>query len=265
VLIFGSTTAGERFLENGKTVKGSSKKKSDEFSNPFLTQEVKIHSSPAQTVFENGYEKCDSALHSLSVVLPAVLKSDNEIMTVNGAVDHLINNAFANLRNESARLKKIAEDNGIEIGRVNYTNVTTYQAKITCNKSGQYLQMIRELDRLIELVHSTWLAGFIADDAKGALERQWRRKTLGVSAEISAILARAFSAAQKLKHDAQAESDQAATDSLADEVEETPKKKSRKTKTQTPDSTEASTPLMGEDAGLAEQSTKENGLVTATL
>ncbi|MFZ1546004.1 MAG: hypothetical protein WAT12_02745 [Candidatus Nitrotoga sp.] len=241
------------------------KRKSDEFSNPFLTQEVKIHSSPAQAVFENGYEKCDSALHSLSVVLPAVLKNDSEIMAVNGAVDHLINNTFANLRNESARLKKISEDNGIVIGRVNYTNITTYQAKITCNKSGQYLQMIRELDRLMELVHSTWLAGFIADDAKGALERQWRRKTLGVSAEISAILARAFSSAQKLKHYAQAESDQSATDSPADEAVERPKKKTRKTKTQTPDSAEAITPLMGEDAGHVEQATNEDGLVTATL
>jgi hypothetical protein len=252
-------------LENGKAVKGAPRKKADEFSNPFLTQDVKIHSSPAQAVFKNGYEKCDSALRSLSVVLPAVLKNDNEIMTVNGAVDHLINNAFANLRNESARLKKIAEDNGIEIGRVNYTNVTTYQAKITCNKSCQYLQMIRELDRLMELVHSTWLAGFIADDAKGALERQWRRKTLGVSAEISAILVRAFSAAQKLKHDPQAEPGQAATESPADEVAETPKKKSRKIQTKTPDSAETSTPLMDEDAGLVKQSTEENRLVTATL
>ena len=253
-------------MENGKAVKGAPKRKSDEFSNPFLTQEVKIHSSPAQAVFENGFEKCDSALRSLSVVLPAVLKSDNEIMTVNGAVDHLINNAFVNLRNESARLKKIAEDNGIEIGRVNYTNVTAYQAKITCNKSGQYLQMIRELDRLMELVHSTWLAGFIADDAKGALERQWRRKTLGVSAEISAILARAFSAAQKLRHDAQAEPDKAATDNPADEVAETPKKKTRKTKTQTPDSAEASTPSPVDDAALAEPpATKDDGLVATTF
>lgn len=252
-------------MENGKAVKGATKRKSDEFSNPFLTQEVKIHSSPAQAVFENGYEKCDSALRSLSVVLPAVLKSDNEVMAVNGAVDHLINNAFVNLRNESARLKKIAEDNGIEIGRVNYTNVTAYQAKITCNKSGQYLQMIRELDRLMELVHSTWLAGFIADDAKGALERQWRRKTLGVSAEITAILARAFSAAQRIKHDAQAVSVQGATDSPAEEVVEAPRKKPRKTKTQTPDSAEAiaSSPL--DDAILVERTTKEDGLVATTL
>jgi len=42
------------------------------------------------------------------------------------------------------------------------------------------------------------------------LERQWRKKTLEVSAEITAILARTFSAAQRIKHDAQAESELAA-------------------------------------------------------
>ena len=116
----------------------------------------------------------------------------------------------------------------------------------------------------MELVHSTWLAGFIADDAKGALERQWRRKTLGVSAEISAILARAFSAAQKFRHDAQAESSQAATESPADEVVEAPKKKTRKAKTQTPDSAVAIASSPVDDAGLAEHATKEDGLVATT-
>jgi len=117
----------------------------------------------------------------------------------------------------------------------------------------------------MELVHSTWLAGFIADDAKGALERQWRRKTLGVSAEISAILARAFSAAQKFRHDAQAESSQAATESPADEVVEATKKKTRKTKTQTPDSAEAIASSPVDDAALAEPATKDDGLVATTF
>jgi len=64
VRYFYSTTSEESFVENGKAVKSAPRKKADEFSNPFLTQEVKIHSSPAQAVFENGYEKCDSALRS---------------------------------------------------------------------------------------------------------------------------------------------------------------------------------------------------------
>ena len=56
-----------------------------------------------------------------------------------------------------------------------------------------------------------------------------------------------------------------ATESPAVEVVETPKKKTRKTKTQTPDSAKTSTPLMGEDADLAETATKEEDLVAATL
>jgi len=54
-----------------------------------------------------------------------------------------------------------------------------------------------ELDDLICLVHSAWIAGFIADDAKSGLERQWRRKAVGVAAEIKNITNRAFRAHEK--------------------------------------------------------------------
>lgn len=205
----------------------SRRMKADEFSNPYLSQEISINSSPAQAVFGDGFDRCDAALRSLSVVLPAVLKNDKEIMAVNGAIEHLLSNAFSELHTEQSRVQKIAEDNGLEIGKVNYTNVVAYQAKITCNKSGQFLQLIRDLDKLIESIHSTWLVGFINDEAKAALERQWRRKTLSVVAEIEAIAKRAFAAAQKLKQ---------STDKLKDGTEpvgdstEVPSKKPRKSK-----------------------------------
>ncbi len=179
--------------------KAADKRKPLIFSNPFFMQDVKVSSTPAQAVFSEGFERCDTALRSLSVVLPVVLKSESEIMSVNGAVEHILNGAFRELRNEQARITKIAEDNGIEIGKLGYTNVVSFQAKISCGKAGQYLQLIRELDKLVESIHATWLIGFIADDAKSALERQWRRKAMSVVIEIETIAKRAFEAAQKSK------------------------------------------------------------------
>lgn len=201
--------------------------KADEFSNPYLNQEIRINSSPAQAVFADGFDRCDAALRSLSVVLPAVLRNEHEIAAVNGAVEHLLNNALSDLHTEQSRVQKIAEDNGLEIGKVNYTNVVAYQAKITCNKSGQYLQLIRDLDKLIESIHSTWLVGFINDEARAALERQWRRKILSVVAEIEAIAKRAFAAAQKLKLDTGKLKDGA--EPIGDS-EEAPTRKPRKSK-----------------------------------
>lgn len=170
-----------------------------EFSNPFLVQEVRFNSTPAQSAFKVGYDDCDIALRGIGAALPVIIKNESEIAVINGSVEHLINSAFAEIRAESARIKKIAEDNGIELGKVGYTSALTFEVKVTSSKSGQYLQMLRELDSLIGLLHASWLAGFISDDQKAKMERQWRRKVLAVAAEIKNISIRAFRAAQLVK------------------------------------------------------------------
>ncbi len=168
-----------------------------EFSNPFILKTVLLSTTPAQLVYDTAFDECAVSMRNLSSVLPTLVKNQSDMMAVNGAVDHLINNALADIRKENARIKKIADDNGIEMGKLNYTNTVQVQAKLTCNKAGQYLQIIFEIDELICLVHSAWFAGFIADDAKSSLERLWRRKSIGVAAEIKNITNRAFRAHEK--------------------------------------------------------------------
>lgn len=179
-----------------KAAKLATKRKTD-FSNPYVLRMLKLNTTPAQMVFENTFDDCSVALRNLSSVLPTLVKNQTEMTAVNGAVDNLINSLLADLRKESARIKKIADDNGIELGKLHYTSVQDVQAKLTCNKAGQFLQVISELDDVVGLVHSAWFAGFIPDDVKSSLERQWRRKAVGVAAEIKNITNRAFRANQK--------------------------------------------------------------------
>lgn len=167
------------------------------FSNPFVTRDVVLNTTPAQQAFDAAYDECASAMRSLSTVLPSVVKNQSELMAINGEIDHLINKGQAAIRDEIARIKKIADDNGIDLSRVNYSHPLHCTAQLTCNKAGQFLQIIVQLDELICLVHSAWFAGFIPDDAKAALERQWRRKVVAVSADVKAIANRAFRAAKK--------------------------------------------------------------------
>lgn len=179
-----------------KTDKPSAKRKV-EFSNPFVLKSVSLNTTPAQLVYEAAFDECAVSMRNLSSVLPTLVKNQSDMMAVNGAVDNLINKLMEDLRKESARIKKIADDNGIDMGKLNYSNAMQLQAKLTCNKAGTYLQIISELDDLICLVHSAWFAGFISDDAKSGLERQWRRKAIGVAAEIKNITNRAFKAHNK--------------------------------------------------------------------
>lgn len=180
-----------------KKVEKQPVKRKVEFSNPYVLKTVSLNTTPAQLVYEVAFDECAVSMRNLSSILPTLIKDQSDMMAVNGSVEHLLNKAMADLRAESARIKKIADDNGIEMGKLNYTNALQVQAKLTCNKAGQYLQIIVELDELICLVHSAWFAGFIADDAKSGLERQWRRKAVSVAAEIRSITNRAFRANAK--------------------------------------------------------------------
>lgn len=209
-------------------------KRKIQFSNPFMLKTVFLNTTPAQVAFDTAFDECAISMRQLSTVLPAIIKNQSDMMAVNGAVDHRINNALAELRKEIAQIKKIAEDNGIEMGMLKYTSVNQKSAKLTCNKAGQYLQVITELDELICLVHSAWFAGFIADDVKSSMERKWRRKVISVGAEIGSITNRAFKAHNKTAETS--EQDQETEDGLSegsagtDEAEATTPEKPKRTK-----------------------------------
>lgn len=192
-------------------------KRKIQFSNPYMLKTVFLNTTPAQVAFDTAFDECAISMRQLSTVLPAIIKNQSDMMAVNGAVDHRINNALAELRKEIAQIKKIAEDNGIEMGMLKYTSVNQKSAKLTCNKAGQYLQVIMELDELICLVHSAWFAGFIADDVKSSMERKWRRKVISVAAEIGSITNRAFKAHNKTAEISEQDQDQEEEDALGDD------------------------------------------------
>lgn len=209
-----------------KKLDNQAAKRKIEFSNPFIRRTVSLNTTPAQLVFDTAFDDCAVALRNLSAVLPNIVKDQSEMMAVNGAVDHLINTALAELRKEVAQIKKIADDNGIEMGKLNYTNAVLVDANLTSPKIAQYLQLIIELDELICLVHSAWFAGFIQDAAKSSMERKWRRKAIGVAAQIKGITNRAFKAhnnkvadQEQEREDGLPEVDLPATDSSASNTE----------------------------------------------
>lgn len=186
--------------EAGSSKPEMRKMTSADFSNPYLIQKIRINSTPAQLAFVDGFERCDTALRSLSVVLPILQKDALAIKAVNDAVAQLFATALQELHKEQARVQKIAEDNGMGGDSLNYTNSAEYPARISGSKSGLYLQLIRELDRLVGQIHSLWLVGFMADDAMNAAERHWRRKTLSVAMEVAKMEARAFQAVFRQKN-----------------------------------------------------------------
>lgn len=164
-------------------------------SRPFLTQKALLNSLHAQQIFERGYEMCANALFSLSVVL-RFIGTEEQAQEVDAMVDALIDQALDGIQKESARLKEIAESNGIET-TIGYTSAKTVDVQITSPRSIKYLAIIREFDGMMANMDALWLSCVITDTqyARGVYE--WKRRILRLAGQIRQIATRAVLAARR--------------------------------------------------------------------
>lgn len=164
-------------------------------SRPFLTQKALLNSLHAQQIFERGYEMCANALFSLSVVL-RFIGTEEQAQEVDAMVDALIDQALDGIQKESARLKEIAESNGIET-TIGYTSAKTVDVQITSPRSIKYLAIIREFDGMMANMDALWLSCVITDTqyARGVYE--WKRRILRLAGQVRQIATRAVLAARR--------------------------------------------------------------------
>ena len=164
-------------------------------SRPFLTQKALLNSLHAQQIFERGYEMCANALFSLSVVL-RFIGTEEQAQEVDAMVDNLINQALDGIQKESARLKEIAESNGIET-TIGYTSAKTVDVQITSPRSIKFLAIIREFDGMMANMDALWLSCVITDTqyARGVYE--WKRRILRLAGQVRQIATRAVLAARR--------------------------------------------------------------------
>ena len=164
-------------------------------SRPFLTQKALLNSLHAQQIFERGYEMCANALFSLSVVL-RFIGTEEQAQEVDAMVDNLINQALEGIQKESARLKEIAESNGIET-TIGYTSAKTVDVQITSPRSIKFLAIIREFDGMMANMDALWLSCVITDTqyARGVYE--WKRRILRLAGQVRQIATRAVLAARR--------------------------------------------------------------------
>ena len=164
-------------------------------SRPFLTQKVVLSSLHAQQVFDRGYEMCANALFSLSVVL-RFIGSEAQAQEVDALVDASIDQSLEDLRQESRRLREVAESNGIE-NAIGYTSARTVEVQITSPRAIRYLAIIREFDGMLAQMDALWLSSVVTDSqyARGVYE--WKRRILRLAGQIRQIASRAVLAARR--------------------------------------------------------------------
>lgn len=165
-------------------------------SHPYFVHRVKLRSLHAQQVFDRGFEIYANAIFSLSVVL-RIIGTDQQARDVEGVVDERMNKAFEDLRNEVARLEKLAEANGIEFAGIEYSRPKEVEAKITSPRAVRYLGLIREFDGMVARLDALWLSGVIPDSNYSRSLYEWKRRLLRLAGGIRSISTRAMTAARK--------------------------------------------------------------------
>lgn len=156
-------------------------------SRPFMVQQYSLQSFHAQQVFKRGFDIYSRSVYSISVVLRAVTNEEN-VREVEGFLDEKLNNASEDLRREIAQLGKTAEDNGITLGNVDYSNPGTVEAKISSHRSARYINLIREYDSLVANLDALWLSGIIPDRDYSQKIYEWKRRILRIASHAGGVV-----------------------------------------------------------------------------
>lgn len=156
-------------------------------SRPYVVQQIPLQSYHAQQVFKRGFEIYSRSIYSLSVVLRATT-DEEKIRMIEGVIDEKLNNSNEDLRKEIEQLRKVAEDNGITLGKVDYSNPGTVEAKISSHRAARYVNLIREYDSLIASLDALWLSGMIPDRDYSQKIYEWKRRILRIATHVTGVV-----------------------------------------------------------------------------
>lgn len=156
-------------------------------SRPYFVQQMPLQSFHAQQVFKRGFDIYTRSVYSISVVLRAVVDEEN-VRVVEGIIDEKLNSAHEDLRREIDQLEKVAEDNGVTLGKVGYSNPGIVDVKISSHRSARYANIIREFDKLIASLDTLWLSGMIPDREYSQRVYEWKRRLLKIANHANGVV-----------------------------------------------------------------------------
>lgn len=159
---------------------------------------IRLHlrSRHAQRVFRRSYTTAARALYTLSVML-RVYATQTEAEHVGAVADGMLDAVREDLAGEIARMEKLIADQGIDLGAVEYTEPQEFEAAISTPKAGQYLGLIREMDRFIALVDLLWLSGVYTDSQYSAGSYQWQRRLVKLANRLRNLAQHAMALARR--------------------------------------------------------------------
>lgn len=178
--------------------RGSNNKPSsrNNISQAIVPVTVELRSRHAQRAYKRGYETAARALYALSILLP-IYAGEDKAAQIGEHAEAMIEEQRTGLTEEIERMSQVAEEHGIDLSAIEYTNAQQFSAQITTPRAGQYLGLLREMDRLVSLIDVLWLSGVYDDQQHNNGAYHWQRDLIKLANQLRTLSGQAIAMAQK--------------------------------------------------------------------
>lgn len=164
-----------------------------------LEETVTIQAHPIIIAFERTFQKCQFALYELEATAPIIATSEEAVTEVMSALDKAMGKFSAFLDNESARCRKILEDNGRTADSQNghFSKPRDYHVNVYSPRSRTYLSLLTQADQLIGVYSRLWFEGFVSEVQMKRAIFNARRQAISLARSIWDLHTRAITALRR--------------------------------------------------------------------
>lgn len=128
----------------------------------FKEEVFEIQSQPVQRAFTRTYERNALALFETDLIIPIIATDDEQAVAVFKAADAMLDKLTKWADDETARIIKIMEANGIaETGK--FTDPLVVKINVHSPRAYPLIALYKAIDRLVALKSMLWLNGFLND------------------------------------------------------------------------------------------------------
>jgi hypothetical protein len=164
------------------------------YSKPVFEQTFTIHSLQAQRVLDRVFRRTVSALYGIDVILH-IIGDPEEIEEVEGVITALLSDCGSELDAEQARMQVLLDEHGIDTLPA-YTDPRDFTARISSPQVGQFVTLIRRLDRLMISLDTLWLNAVLTNRQRADGNFAWQQRIIRLARRVIEIEVRARKSAR---------------------------------------------------------------------
>lgn len=129
-------------------------------SRAIIWRTIKLHNEDAKRIADESVRPTLRAIMRIDNVIPKLTRLEYATQIKDWALEY-IEKCVADLDAERTRLKVLLDDNGLDPGSVEYSNVQPYAIGVSSPTGGRYVVLLTKLDEVLTMIEGLWITGIL--------------------------------------------------------------------------------------------------------